>query len=269
MGWLLGQKGRAAVKAPLPDSGRDDDVLHTIQKAASAGQAVARRSTFSPAQALARGNVAFGVVLILLSAFAVLFALVKSQKSAATDIAITMKVQRQRHPWLQRLMSVISWPGFPPQSRIIPPVLSALLWAIGLRLEAIFQFAAWGTTGISFCVKKLMRRPRPNHPEIRVAIANIGGTSFPSGHVLGYVGVYGFLTFLINTLLRPTWLRRAISAVLLTFISLVGASRVYLGHHWFTDVLASYLLGLSYLIGLTALYRKVKAWTQSNGAARP
>ena len=39
-------------------------------------------------------------------------------------------------------------------------------------------------------------------------------------------------------------------------IALVGPSRIYLGHHWFTDVLASYLLGSSYVVVLSSLYRR-------------
>lgn len=263
----LFEKRNGAI-ASVAKRGLSDDhgALDTLHDVADKGQALAKRSLFSRSQALARGRTGFMVVAVFLAAFAVIFSLVRTQRSAATDMAITLKVQRQRHPWLQRLMGLISWPGFPPQSRLIPPALASMFWIIGLRLEAVFQLAAWGATGMSFFIKKIMRRPRPNHPSIRVAIANIGGSSFPSGHVLGYVGVYGFLTFLVNTLLRPKRLRQAITGVLLTFISLVGVSRVYLGHHWFTDVLASYLLGLSYLIGLTALYRKIKEWTLTNGA---
>ena len=39
-------------------------------------------------------------------------------------------------------------------------------------------------------------------------------------------------------------------------IALVGPSRIYLGHHWFTDVLASYLLGSSYVVALSSLYKR-------------
>lgn len=201
------------------------------------------------------GMAAAGVAL---GAFAVLFVLVRTKRSAATDAAITLRFQRHRHPILSRTMDLVSWPGFPPQSRLLPPSLAAGLWLTGLRLEAIFQALAWGTSGISFFFKSIMKRPRPYGSEFRIAVANIGGTSFPSGHVLNYMGVYGFLTYLVHTRLRPKTLRRILTCGLLSMLALVGPSRVYLGHHWFTDVLASYLLGTSYLLGITAVYRRVK-----------
>ena len=203
------------------------------------------------------------VIGIFLTIFTLLFALVRTNRSAKRDVAITLGLQRRRAPWFDRAMRLISWPGFPPQSRIIPPTLSALMLLAGFPLEALFQLLAWGTGGISFTFKRIMRRPRPSqdhHPEIRVAIARIGGTSFPSGHVLNYLGVYGFLTVLIHTHVRRGGPRRVLVAGLSTMLALVGPSRVYLGHHWATDVTASYLLGTSYLIGLTAVYRRVKSW---------
>jgi membrane-associated phospholipid phosphatase len=50
-----------------------------------------------------------------------------------------------------------------------------------------------------------------------------------------------------------------------SLLSLVGTSRVYLGHHWFTDVIASYLLGTTWLVGLTGIYRKVKLRAMNRG----
>ncbi|MBA2753980.1 MAG: phosphatase PAP2 family protein [Chloroflexia bacterium] len=210
--------------------------------------------------ALSRGKTGSLVATLALALFAVIFGLVRSKRSAATDVAITMKFQRRRHPWLARSMEIASWPGFPPQSRLIPPALVAALWVVGLRLEAAFQLLAWGTSGISYVFKSIMRRPRPQQGEIQVAIARIGGTSFPSGHVLAYMGNYGFLAYLAYTLIQPDRLRRAVVGAIISLVSLVGPSRIYLGHHWATDVLASYLLGTSYLIGLTAVYRRVKSW---------
>ncbi len=218
-------------------------------------------ATVSDRAAFARGRAGLVVALLALAGFAALFTLVRTKRSAAADIAITMRLQRRKWPWLGRVMHLASWPGFPPQSRIIPAVIPATIWMLGFRLEALFQILAWGTSGVSFCIKSIMNRERPNQPEIAVAVARIGGSSFPSGHTINYVGVYGFLAYLVHTWVRPVALRRTIVGFLLTMIALVGPSRIYLGHHWATDVSASYLLGTSYLIGLTSLYRRIKART--------
>jgi undecaprenyl-diphosphatase len=212
-----------------------------------------------------RGNGGLKVAVVAMTIFSFLFWIVRSKRSAASDAAITLRVQKRDHPYFDRLMRAVSFPGFPPQSRIIPPGLAALLWFRGMRLEAIFQLAAWGTGGISSIFKRIMKRQRPTGGDtgIKVAVANIGGSSFPSGHVIIYMGVYGFLAFLAHVWIRSNIIRRAVVAFLLSMLSLVGASRVYLGHHWFTDVVASYLLGTTYLVGLTALYRRVKRWTVS------
>ena len=196
----------------------------------------------------------------MLAVFGVLFTIVRRNKSAATDAAITLRLQKQRHPVFNRLMHVVSWPGFPPQSRLLPPSIAATLFALGYRLEGTFQLLAWGSGGISFVFKRIMRRQRPgtDWPDIRVAVARIGGTSFPSGHVLNYIGVYGFLAYLAHTWIRPAWIRRTVVGLLGSMLALVGPSRVYLGHHWFTDVTASYLLGFSWLIAISSVYRRAK-----------
>ena len=212
--------------------------------------------------AFTRGRRGLLILSVLLGIFAVLFSLVRANRTAATDAAITLKLQKKDHPVFDRLMRIVSWPGFPPQSRIIPPSLAGVLWMLGFRLEAVFQLMAWGTGGISFTVKRIMRRSRPASDDrgIKVAVANIGGSSFPSGHVINYVGVYGFLAYLAYTWLRPAALRRAVVGGLLSLLALVGPSRIYLGHHWLTDTMASYVLGGSYLIVLTNLYRRVRMW---------
>jgi membrane-associated phospholipid phosphatase len=202
------------------------------------------------------------VAVLALIGFGLLLAIVRGNRSAAIDTAVTIKLQRGKRPWLDRLMRIVSWPGFPPESQLISGGLPLAIWALGFRVEAVFQGLAYGVSFLSFLTKQVIRRPRPNHPKIEVVAARLGGTSFPSGHVLNYMGVYGFLAFLLNAWVKPAALRRALVGALLSLIALVGPSRIYLGHHYLTDVLASYLLGISYVLGLTALYRRVKAWTR-------
>lgn len=231
------------------------------------------REIFPPRMALARGRGARIVTFVALLGFGVLFAVVKRQRSDRLDLVATRALQRHQSRWFRWPMVAASWPGFPPQSRILPPALAGGWLALGFPLEAGLQVAGWGTGLVSFFVKRAMRRPRPTTPAVVVAAARLGGTSFPSGHVLNYLGVYGSLAFLVQTLVRPAAIRRPLVAALVALIALVGPSRIYLGHHWLTDVTASYLLGISYLLGLTAVYRRLKlrllvgGWTPPGGGS--
>ena len=213
-----------------------------------------------PTTAVRRGRGAALIERLGILGFGAIFALVKARRSDAIDLAITMKLQRGSNPLLARLMEAISWPGFPPQTTIIPALLVAGLALLRLPLEAVAMIGAWATALLADAVKAVMHRPRPvAGVDVRVIAAPLGGSSFPSGHTITYVGVYGFLAYLVHTLLRPVGLRRALVGGLVGLVALVGPSRIHQGHHWFTDVSASYLLGTSYLLALTRLYRGIKA----------
>lgn len=194
------------------------------------------------------------VIGALVAAFAGLLALVRAKRSAAFDLAMTIRLQGWEHPAMGELMRLASWPGFPPQSRLIPPAIMATWWATGRRRAAAFQAASWGGAALSTWIKAFIRRPRPLPPEVRVIVAPLGGTSFPSGHVLTYVPLYGFLGFLLAEHLNEGPLRNASVMTLTSVLALVGPSRIQQGHHWTTDVIASYLLGLAYLLTLIQLY---------------
>ncbi len=196
--------------------------------------------------------------------FGIIFGLVKARRSDALDVALMIRFQAVRHATLARLMTLVSWPGFPPQSRIIPPIITAVLFLLRLRVEAAMQLLAWGTGGLSTILKSLMRRPRPvAGTDLRVIAAPLGGSSFPSGHVITYVGTYGWLAYVLHTIVRPTWPRRLVVGGLGAFVAFVGPSRIYQGHHWPTDVAASYFLGLTYVISLASIYRRLKAKSPS------
>jgi membrane-associated phospholipid phosphatase len=212
-----------------------------------------------PRAAIVRSRIPTLVGLACLAGFGVLYALVRVGRTAALDAALTIRIQASRNPAFDALMRAASWPGFPPQSRIIEPLIIGLLLATRLRVEAIGQTLAWGTALLSTIVKAFMGRRRPvAGKDLRVVAAPLGGSSFPSGHVLTFVGFYGFLAFLAATLVRPVALRRLLVGFFVGLIALVGPSRIQQGHHWPTDVTASYLLGTSYLLGVVAIYRRLK-----------
>jgi undecaprenyl-diphosphatase len=240
-----------------------------IERAAETAVQAAHEETLPTRVALARGRGASAIAALGLAGFLAIFALVRTHRSEAFDLALTLKLQRTRHPFLERIMGAASWLGFPPQSRIVPPAIIGALLAFRFPVEAAFQLLAWCTGLVSTGLKAIMRRPRPvAGTDLRVVVAPLGGSSFPSGHVITYVGTYGFLAYLAHTLIRPRAARRAVVGAVLALLALVGPSRIHQGHHWPTDVSASYLLGTSYLIGLTALYRKVKERQRTARTAR-
>jgi membrane-associated phospholipid phosphatase len=248
-----------------PAGGLGSAVGQAVGAAARAATTEARPPTpvaavvVPPRIALRRSRIPTLVGLAGVAGFGTLFALVRVGRTAAFDAAVTIRIQASRNPALEMLMRAVSWPGFPPQSRIIEPLIIGLLVAARLRVEAVGQTLAWGTSLLSTIVKRFMGRARPvAGQDLRVVAAPLGGSSFPSGHVLTYVGVYGFLAFLAATLVRPIAIRRLLVGFFVGLIGLVGPSRIQQGHHWPTDVTASYLLGTSYLIGVIAVYRRLK-----------
>jgi undecaprenyl-diphosphatase len=240
-------------------SGVAGAAAQTAGRAVAGATQAAAAGTVSAPVAVARGRSAMVVALAGLVGFGAIFAAVRTHRSEAIDLALMLRLQRQRRPWLDRLMSAASWPGFPPQSHVIPPSAIGAMWLVRFRTEAVFQAAAWGTAAVSTALKALMNRPRPvAGTDLRVVVAPLGGSSFPSGHVITFVGTYGFMAYLADTLIRDPRLRRAVAGGLVGLVVLVGPSRIYQGHHWPTDVTASYLLGTTYLIVVVTMYRRVK-----------
>lgn len=74
-----------------------------------------------------------------------------------------------------------------------------------------------------------------------------------------YMAFFGFLLFLIFTLVKRVWWRYVLMTVLILLIALVGVSRMYLGEHWASDVVGGYLAGSLDLIVSIMFYRWGKA----------
>jgi membrane-associated phospholipid phosphatase len=221
--------------------------------------AEAQNTQPSPSEAEPGTRFARGVLFAGIAGFAALTALVPTKRGEAIDRAITARLQANNDPRIKRATACVSWFGFPPQSRVLPATYAAVLWLAHFRREAVFQLAASGTGLLSAIVKSFMRRPRPvAGKDLRVVVAPLHGSSFPSGHVLTYVGVYGWMAIMAHLHIKPCLLRRVVVGALTTLIAAVGPSRIYLGHHWPSDVFGSYLLGSSYLAALLVAYRRLQ-----------
>lgn len=205
-----------------------------------------------------RSTLFFGLSLAAFSSFLVLLALVRAGKTAEVDLKVTTRIQKVNHPILTRAMGLVSWMGFQPQSMLLPSSMIVLTYLSGAKRDARYMLFAWCGSLISYSTKKIIKRPRPNGENIIVAKSNLKDTSFPSGHTLSYTVFWGFFSYVLYRRLGDSPLRFAPPGIVGSLIALVGPSRLYLGHHWLTDVLASYSLGTGYLMALIGIYNRRK-----------
>jgi undecaprenyl-diphosphatase len=127
-------------------------------------------------------------------------------------------------------------------------VVVALYFVTGRnRVLAIgWVVAVLGGNLLNFALKGVFERPRPSFAE---PIAVSAGWSFPSGHSMGTFVTIGMLAYLIFIGLRSSSLRILVVAAAMVWIVLMGFSRMYLGAHYLSDVLAGFAAGTVWLAG--------------------
>lgn len=175
------------------------------------------------------------------------------------DVTITREFQENTSPWLRISMMVISYPGSTPILALLVVLTAIIFWVLGLRLEAVITLALSAVSAaLNFLLKILIARPRPSAHLVDVFQA-AAGQSFPSGHVMSYLAFWGLLfSFGIILFRGARWWRILLLVVSALFVVLIGPSRIYLGDHWASDVLGSYLIG-GVLLGITLwIYLKLK-----------
>lgn len=111
------------------------------------------------------------------------------------------------------------------------------------------------STGLNMLLKNIVQRPRPDG----YRLIEESGYSFPSGHSMVSVAFYGFIVYLIWKKVENKKLKYSLCALLSILAVAIGFSRIYLGVHYASDVLAGGVLSISYLVAYTHL---VKRWLE-------
>ena len=112
------------------------------------------------------------------------------------------------------------------------------------RIEGLFLSFSGVVSGLLIVATKgLYVRLRPAIEHLVVA----QGFSFPSGHSAGSMMIYGFMLIIAHQRLTSKPIRLLVEGFFLALIFLIGLSRIYLGVHYPTDVLAGFLLGFACL----------------------
>jgi undecaprenyl-diphosphatase len=161
-----------------------------------------------------------------------------SSAVSSLDRRITTFVVDHRTPALNQLMKAVTWTGSWIATLGVAVLVALLAWRRRLPLLAVIAvLGGWfGELAAVHLTKAVVERPRPPEP---VRLVAAPGWAFPSGHTANAVVVFATAAFLLTTF------QRARSAQVLTWglavlvTALVGFSRIELGVHWMTDVVAS------------------------------
>lgn len=99
-------------------------------------------------------------------------------------------------------------------------------------------------TVLNLLLKNILQRPRP----INYRLIDESGYSFPSGHSMVSMAFYGFIIYLIHKYIKNKYIKYISITLLSILILFIGISRIYLGVHYTSDVLAGLLISMCYLI---------------------
>ena len=116
--------------------------------------------------------------------------------------------------------------------------IGSLIW-INLTCSAL----------LNHIFKKIVQRPRPTG----YRLIEEDGYSFPSGHSMISAAFYGFFIYLIFKNVKNKYLKWGSISLLSILICLIGTSRIYLGVHYTSDVIAGFVISIAYLIIFTSI----------------
>lgn len=151
----------------------------------------------------------------------------------------------------------------------VTPIMKCITWfgsALCLILMSFLSFFLFKDKRVSILVcvnlvvitvfnqlfKFILQRPRPSD----FRIIEESGYSFPSGHSMVSMAFYGFLIYLIYKKINNKYLKWGLISFLALLIVLIGISRIYLGVHYTSDVLAGFLISIAYLILFISIVNK-------------
>lgn len=119
------------------------------------------------------------------------------------------------------------------------------------KLAIIFVINSLFSALLNLLLKNIIQRPRP----IGFRLIEISGYSFPSGHSMSSLAIYGFFIYLIFNKIKNKPLKWSLISFLSLLILTIGISRIYLGVHFATDVIAGLLTSLSSLIIIFSIFK--------------
>ncbi|GAB3383217.1 phosphatase PAP2 family protein [Lysobacter fragariae] len=203
-------------------------------------------------------------LLLSLACFGALASLMRVDVPFSFDVPMLRLAHADAAPWLDRAFGWIASLGF--AYGVIPfDIVFVIALAVRRRWrEAAFVLLALGgSVWLNIELRHLFARPRP---ELWASLAYRDGFGFPSGHAMATMT----LTWVLGLLAWRTRWRWVLVATMAAFTLLVGMSRLYLGVHYPSDVIAGWAAGAAWAVASFLLVFRDGAlpWTTGRGLSR-
>lgn len=203
---------------------------------------------------LPRRNLLF-VLGALLTGLAAAAALRGGEVLLLWDEPIQRAVEARRNPTLDGLFLTLSRLGSTVPVLVLGTTIGLLTWRRCRAVGIAVLVATFSRPLLESAIKLLVNRDRPDFERMVDGV----GFSFPSGHVMAAVALWGLVPLVVALYTHRRWLWWLSVVVSWGLILGIAASRVYLGVHWFTDVSAGFIVGTFFLLAVDTLVERQHA----------
>lgn len=187
---------------------------------------------------------------VLITLFSVIALSVRSHQIDVFDRAVAHALHARASPALTAAMRFFTWIGAGLPVTVLTLLAGWLLWR---RLGRLWEpgtllICVGGAAVLDQVLKVGFHRGRPELWRLGAAT----GYSFPSGHAMVAVAFYGFIAYVAYVHAKESHTGRTIALLLLLMPLAIGASRIYLGVHWPSDVLGGLVAGAAWTVVCSA-----------------
>lgn len=189
----------------------------------------------------------FGLSILL---FTVIAYLVSKNMTTSLDLNIYKVITFSKSNFITSFLKFITI--FAGEYIVISIIILSFIFIKNKKISLCIFIDGTLIVLINYIIKHIFMRDRP----FNLMIIKESGFSFPSGHAMVSLGLYGFFIYLICKSNIEKKYKIIITSLLIILILLIGISRIYLGVHFPTDVIAGYMISLALLSLYTYILEK-------------
>ena len=192
---------------------------------------------------IVKNNKKMLILAISLSVFIFLLINVLSDNISDFDTSIYNVIMSLKSDFMTFIMKAIT--RFGDAETLILIAIICLIFIKSKKISGSIAINLASVGLMNYILKKIIQRPRP---PLEFRMVEESSFSFPSGHAMASMAFYGLIIYFINKNMKNNKLKKVICIILSILIFLIGMSRIYLGVHYASDVIAGFAISIVYLV---------------------